>query len=495
MNEAEPRNDTTLVISGGTVVCEDALLPDHDVFVRNGRIAVIRPSARFAEAGRSSEDENLEVIDARGAYVAPGMIDVHSDYIEGVASPRPTAVMNLRAALLHADRELVAHGVTTMYHSLSMHGTREFNRKPIRSHENVSRLIGEIVALRANEGITHLMRHRLHLRIELDAVERFEEIKAYIENGSADMVSFMDHTPGQGQFADPAKYGEMLQGYQEMSDAEAMRIVSSLQAHDKLAFFQMEELARIAHSRGLAVSSHDDDSAEKLDCMEALGTVISEFPITLDVALDARARGMHTLAGAPNVVMGRSHSGNLSAREAICAGAIDMLCSDYYPAALLEAVFVLHRVCGIDLAKAFALVTVNPARAAGVGGEIGSIAPGKRADLIVVRELPAAEPMPGTVGAVRAIGAELRIAAGADADPAGPPPAAEGVPNGAAQAPIPVVTRTFVGGRCVYRSRYPMFGEEGWRSGEGAAADRASAARDAAFAEHEQAAAEKAQVA
>ena len=125
---------------------------------------------------------------------------------------------------------------------------------------------------------------------------------------------------------------------------------------------------------------------------------------------------MHTIAGAPNVMLGHSHSGNLSAREAVQAGAIDVLCSDYYPAALLDAVFTLRDACGLDIARAFALVTINPAKAAGIADEVGSIAVGKRADVLLVREISCGD---------------------------------------GARRTMPVVTRAFVGGHSVFRSHYP----------------------------------------
>ena len=139
---------------------------------------------------------------------------------------------------------------------------------------------------------------------------------------------------------------------------------------------------------------------------------------------------MHTIAGAPNVMLGHSHSGNLSAREAVQAGAIDVLCSDYYPAALLDAVFTLRDQCGLDIAKAFALVTINPAKAAGIADEVGSIAVGKRADVLLVREISCGE-----------------------GEGSGEHPVAG--PDGRVARTMPVVTRAFVGGRSVFRSHYP----------------------------------------
>lgn len=486
-------NDATLIISGGTVVCENAVLPDHDVYVRNGRIVAIRPSAHagsgrdcvdgrgcavgadrkgsssaVVDSAQSIIDEAFgsdavtsgsvasmpAIVDARGAYVAPGMIDVHSDYIESVASPRPSVVMDLRTSLIEADRELVAHGVTTMFHSLSVYQTSVFDHKPIRNFNNVAKLVGEVSRMKDGEERTHLIRHRLHLRVELDSVDRYDEIKRLVGGGNVDMLSFMDHTPGQGQYSDLALFGETLKGYRDLSDEQVAEIIELQQRSDKLSLGQMAELARLARTRGIAVASHDDDSTEKLACMEALDVAISEFPITLDIAESARTRGMHTLAGAPNVMMGHSHSGNLSAREAVAARAVDMLCSDYYPAALLGAVFVLHREVGLDLAEAFALVTANPARAAGIDAEVGSITVGKRADVIVVRELPFEE----------------------------------GSGQGA-----PVVTDAFVGGRRVYRSSYPLFAH--CDSEEHDAADRFAAVRRCAHEEVLQAQIEKVQVA
>lgn len=432
-------NDTTLIISGGTVVCEDAVLPDHDVFVRNGRIAAIRPSAGYRLADRD-DDATLSIVDARGAYVAPGMIDVHSDFIENVASPRPSVVMDLRTSLYQAERELVAHGITTIYHSLSVYGETIFDHKPIRNFENVTQLIDEVAAMRDAEELEHLMRHRLHLRIEIDSVDLYEQIKERIASGVVDMISFMDHTPGQGQYSDLEIFGDTLKGYRDISDEEVARIIEGQQQSDKITLAQMTELARLAQKRGMSVASHDDDSIEKLDRMASVNAAISEFPITMDVAFGARERGMHTLAGAPNVMMGHSHSGNLSAREAVQAKAIDILCSDYYPAAMLGAVFALNRTIGLDLAEAFALVTANPAKAAGVSDELGSIAVGKRADLIVVRELP--------------------------------------VRGDASEGSMPVVTEALVGGRCVHRSLYPLF--EGASEAHEERADRPIAIASAA---------------
>ena len=369
------------IIRGGTVVCADRVLPDCDVVVIDGRIAAIEPvGASDFDAQPDATMGVLPVVDARGAYVVPGLIDIHSDYVENVASPRPSVVMDLSTSLYKADRELVSHGVTTIFHSLSVYGAHVFDHKPIRDFGNVS--------------------------------------------------AFMDHTPEQGQYRDLLVFGDTLKGYRDVSDEDVRDIVRQQQESQKLTYAQITALAAVARERGVSIASHDDDSEDKLAFMDGLEATISEFPISLDIARAARARGMHTIAGAPNVMLGHSHSGNLSAREAVQAGAIDVLCSDYYPAALLDAVFTLRDQCGLDIAKAFALVTINPAKAAGIADEVGSIAVGKRADVLLVREISCGE-----------------------GEGSGEHPGAR--PDGRVARTMPVVTRAFVGGRSVFRSHYP----------------------------------------
>lgn len=419
------------IIRGGTVVCADRVLPDCDVVVIDGRIAAIEPvGASDFDAQPDATMGVLPVVDARGAYVVPGLIDIHSDYVENVASPRPSVVMDLSTSLYKADRELVSHGVTTIFHSLSVYGAHVFDHKPIRDFGNVSALIDRVAALRAGEERDHLIRHRLHMRVELDSVDLYDDIESFLRSGKVDLVSFMDHTPGQGQYRDLLVFGDTLKGYRDVSDEDVRDIVRQQQESQKLTYAQITALAAVARERGVSIASHDDDSEDKLAFMDGLEATISEFPISLDIARAARARGMRTIAGAPNVMLGHSHSGNLSAREAVQAGAIDVLCSDYYPAALLDAVFTLRDQCGLDIAKAFALVTINPAKAAGIADEVGSIAVGKRADVLLVREISCGE-----------------------GEGSGEHPVAG--PDGRVARTMPVVTRAFVGGRSVFRSHYP----------------------------------------
>ena len=435
---------TTTIIHGGAVILADRVAFAHDVVISGGRISAIEPTRPRPSSAA------LELIDAAGCYVAPGLIDIHSDYIETVASPRPSVVMDLQAALYEADRSLISQGITTIYHSLSVYQVLIFDHKPIRRFENVSRLIEHVSKLRKTETVDHLIRHRLHMRVELDAVDLLNDIENLLVSDKVDLISFMDHTPGQGQYSDLEVFSQTVKSYRDdLTEDEVRAIVQRHQEAAKFGPGEICRLSRLAKENGIAIASHDDDCAEALEFIWKLGASISEFPVSLEVARNARELGMHTIAGAPNVLLGYSHSGNLSARESVSAGVTSILCSDYYPAALLRAVFELHRSCGIDLAAAFALATINPARAVGIDGDFGEIAEGKRADILLIRELAAdtadAADVADTTDAADA--ADAADAPSQEARPASP--ASPG------KTSLPVVEEVLIEGCSVFKTRYP----------------------------------------
>ncbi|OPL08851.1 MAG: phosphonate metabolism protein PhnM [delta proteobacterium ML8_F1] len=364
-------------IINGKLVLPEGIVEGHDLIIEGSRIKDIVKTETREALGL-----DLRIIDARGGYVSAGFIDIHADYIEHIAAPRPSSLMDFKLALREAERELLTHGVTTMYHSLSLYKIKQTDDKPIRRKENVSRFIDLIAGTHHKK---HLIRHRFHARFEIDNVDSVEELVSYIEAGQVDLLSFMDHTPGQGQFWDLEGYKKMTRQYGlKMSDEELDAHIEKRLKTPKLSPRDCQRIAGYAREKGIAIASHDDDSIEKLHRIKAIGATISEFPITLEVAKKAKEMNLHTVAGAPNVLLGGSHSGNLSAHEAVAAGVVDILCSDYYPAAILHAVFKLHRDYGHDLSDMFKLVTLNPARAVHVDQDLGSIERGKLADLNII---------------------------------------------------------------------------------------------------------------
>lgn len=366
------------IIKNAKLLLPDRVAEAHHVWIKDDRIEKIT-------SGQTPLSDYYTIIDGQGGYLSPGFIDIHSDYIEHVTAPRPTALMDFDLSLREAERELLVHGVTTIYHSLSFYKEEAAYSKPIRKQENVKQLINKI---QDTHTARHLIRHRFHARLELEFLEGADHVRDYIDSNQIDLLSFMDHTPGQGQFSDIDKYKEISKGYsQDLTDEEIEKKIKIRQALPKLSQEDINELTDYALKRNIAVASHDDDSIEKIDEIKKMGISISEFPITLEVAKYAHKLGLKTVAGAPNVVLGGSHSGNLAAHEAISNKVIDILCSDYYPAALLHSVFKLHRDYGHPLHEMMNLITINPAKAVNICGDYGSIEVGKKADLVLIQTI------------------------------------------------------------------------------------------------------------
>jgi len=199
------------------------------------------------------------------------------------------------------------------------------------------------------------------------------------------LISLMDHTPGQRQFASIEKYYQYYQGKFGYTDAEMADYVAEKTEMNRLyAYANRRELAALARSRGLRQASHDDATFAHVEEAMELGVTIAEFPTTPEAAAAAHEHGMAVVMGAPNVVRGGSHSGNMSARDLAAAGQLDILSSDYAPVSLLHAAFLLHQTIDLPLPEAVAKVSLNPAQALGLGDR-GELAAGKRADLARVR--------------------------------------------------------------------------------------------------------------
>ncbi len=361
----------------GRVVTPDAVLEGHQVVVKKGKIIEI---SEFD--GKKTEGEKY--IDLNGAILMPGMIDIHSDMIENILQPRPTSLMDFSMGLYEAERQLAACGITTIFHSIAMFKEGNWDTKEIRLPKNVEKLAKLIHGLQEKQ---HLINNYHHLRYEIDNIECYDNIVDLVKEGCVQLLSLMDHSPGQGQYRDLNVYRRHLpNGGKNISDDEFDELINRELSKDLLSEEKMEELINMAAKRSIAVASHDDDSVEKIDTYQRLGVSISEFPITLEAARHAKEKGMYTLLGAPNVLRGKSHSGNLSAIDAIAEGVGDILCSDYYPQALLRSVFILCEKGVLPLHEAVKLVTLNPAKASKINQEKGSIEVGKDADLIIVSE-------------------------------------------------------------------------------------------------------------
>lgn len=361
-------------IVNGKIVMPGSILENKAILMEGDRIREIADTVSGAD----------EVIDAEGSYITPGFIDVHSDRIEQFLQPRPTSQMEFELALRICERELCACGITTIYHSMSLMKDEFFGAAPLRTRENV-RKFADLV--RAIHDHNHLIHHRVHLRIEIDNLDAAPIVRNMIEHKSVHEISFMDHTPGQGQYRDLEIYERSISRKRGLVDMTMDEILAYHKNKKVMTFEVLKKLTELAHANGIAVASHDDDTEEKLAVNQKIGVDISEFPIALQTAQAARDKGFFTVIGAPNILLGGSHSGNMSAADAIHAGCADILCSDYYPAAILHGIFAMHLKQGVPLWEMVRKATLNPAQAMKIDRDYGSLEPGKKADLLLIRVL------------------------------------------------------------------------------------------------------------
>lgn len=371
-----------IIIRNAAVVQPDRVLKQASVLIRGRFIEEVSEDPLFA-----IHHPGATVIDAKGAYVMPGFIDIHSDNIETVIQPRPQSMIDFELAMREQEKQLVNQGITTMYHSLTIMDTEvwgdEKKKKPkaqLRSQENLKKLVGLIRTFHEGD---HLIRHRFHCRYEITNTTGYDMLLGFIQNRDMQLLSFMDHTPGQGQYRDLEFFKNNVMG--EGSDEEKEALLQKRMHHARLTQEQIAHAADLAAGLGIPIASHDDDSLEKLDYVtQVLHAGICEFPIELPVAQRAHAMGMSVVVGATNILMGRSHSNNLSALEAIQNGCADILVSDYFPAAILHAIFLLYERGVLSLPQAVGMATLNPAKAVKIDAYQGSIEPGKYADLLLV---------------------------------------------------------------------------------------------------------------
>ncbi|MFT7371437.1 MAG: alpha-D-ribose 1-methylphosphonate 5-triphosphate diphosphatase [Oleiphilaceae bacterium] len=347
------------------IVLADTIIEDGSLLIEDGIIKAINPESVH----------NAKTIDLEGKILMPGMIDLHCDALEKEVEPRPNVHFPLDFACAQADKRNASAGITTVYHALSF----AHEELGVRNNNFAADIARAVHTWQPHA----LIDNRVHCRYEITDETALTVLKQLLNEDSMHMISMMDHTPGQGQFKDMAAYRNYLTlNYKKTAD-EVQVILERKEDAAAGAFARMEELAKAAHAAGISVASHDDDSAERIATMSGIGADISEFPITLEAAQAAKAAGMSTIFGAPNILRGKSQSGSMKAIEAIHEGVADCLCADYSPASLIVAIFRVPELSDLDLPAAIRLVTTNPAKAAGLSDR-GEIAVGKRADLIAI---------------------------------------------------------------------------------------------------------------
>ncbi len=320
-------------------------------------------------------------LSGRGLTLFPGIVDLHGDMLEREIEPRPKAILPIDLALFELDKRLAATGVTTAYAAISFHWHTHIT---LRSEEWAREIIATVNRLRASL----LADFYVHARFEVTNFEAGPVLTNLLEANQVHLISLMDHTPGQGQYRDIERYIHTMIEWRKtrsgvtVTEAELREQIQQRQDHPK-SWEMVSEVARLAQERSIPLASHDDDTEEKVEFVTDLGTTISEFPVTIEAAQAAKARGLHVIMGAPNALLGRSNTNNLSALDGIKAGVVDILAADYHPAAMLQAACGLAAQGLLPLHEAVKLISLNPANAAGLHDR-GSLEVGKLADLVVV---------------------------------------------------------------------------------------------------------------
>jgi alpha-D-ribose 1-methylphosphonate 5-triphosphate diphosphatase len=356
--------DETILTNASLVLSNSVL---HGTLVLRGDlIAEIQPGDSKAPGA----------IDMGGDTLIPGVVDVHTDNLERQVFPRSNARWPSRSALIAHDAQCAAAGVTTVLDALCL-GDLGFDKDRVRTFREG---VADLDALGAAD--LFKAEHFLHLRCEIPAADMLDLFAPVADHPSVRMVSLMDHTPGVGQYADLDRY-RALRRNGGMSDDEIDWRIAEMQAtRVRLRDMQRRTLLASLAGRDVTLASHDDRTEEEIAENAADGIHVSEFPVTLLAAQAAKRMGMQVVAGAPNLVRGGSHSGNVSVAALLAEHAVDALASDYVPSSLVEAAFQCAR-SGITLPAAVALVTEQPARLAGLTDR-GRLAPGWRSDLVRV---------------------------------------------------------------------------------------------------------------
>lgn len=320
-------------------------------------------------------------IDLQGDYLLPGLIDMHTDHLEKHIEPRPGVRWPGLQAVLSYEAQLKQAGISTVFDSLCVGNSL---RKPERTDLLTPMLDG---IQQARELGLLAVDHLLHMRMEITDPDLLELFAPFSQHPDIRLLSIMDHSPGQRQSPDVQHYKQRIQAHMGMSDTEVDAHVDFLlNASQTIGPEHRRQLCALAHERQWLLASHDDDSLEQVTLAKSLGMSIAEFPTTLQAAEAAKGKGMATVMGAPNVINGGSHSGNVAAHELASAGLLDILSSDYVPSSLLQACFLLaqRQDNDLDLPRATALASANVAHYLQLSDR-GQLAVGLRADLLQVR--------------------------------------------------------------------------------------------------------------
>lgn len=357
-----------IFITGGPLFDGENLYDQGSILIENGIVKKIFKHPVIAEAG---------CIHTNGNLIMPGIVDLHSDNLERNIEKRKGVFFDIEFALLNLDRQVAAWGITTFCHAISFAD----NELGLRSPKEAEKCVRTIKAFHSSNQA--LVKHKIHIRYEVGSHLSLDIIKKLIDENLVDMISIMDHTPGQGQFKSMESYMKFHSNEYDLENNEIREKAREKQNNNRRAWQMVNELAGIVKASNLPLLSHDDDTKDKVDLVKSMGVGASEFPVTMEAAKAAFSSGLKVFMGAPNLIRNLSTNGNLKTSDTLKHDLCTGLVSDYYPESLFQAAFMAARHTK-DLSRALNKVTSGPGSFLNAESSPGFLVPGGDADIIIV---------------------------------------------------------------------------------------------------------------
>ena len=362
---------STAILTNAQIVLPDEVI-QGTVVLESGKISDISHSATSVSSATDCEQQ----------YLIPGLVELHTDNLEKHFTPRPKVTWPGQPAVIAHDAQLIASGITTVFDAIALGDVNEGSHRI----ENLHAMLNAIRKAR-DEDILRA-EHMLHLRCEVCHEDVLELFEGLVNTPDVHLVSLMDHSPGQRQFTNMDKYRTYYMGKYHLDNNEIEEfIIKQRENSQRYSDTHRRQIVDICNKLNIPTASHDDATEAHVEESADMGMRIAEFPTTEVAAKLSHNKGMAVMMGAPNVVRGGSHSGNIAAHELAKLGVLDILSSDYCPTSILHAAFTLKKLDNKhDLPSAINTVTRNPAKAAKLDDR-GEIAIGKRADLVMLKEV------------------------------------------------------------------------------------------------------------
>ena len=359
----------------GTMILENARIVLANAVIETGYVVV--DDGVIVEVGEGSAPERGQSLG--GDLLLPGLVELHTDHLEAHVTPRPKVQWDPVAAVIAYDAQIATSGITTVLDLL-----RVWREEGSGEDDGQAATLTAAIDRARSAGLLRI-EHFLHLRCEVPMPKVVGDAAELIGRPDVRLLSLMDHTPGQRQFRDPQKLREYYRGKSGGTDAELdIMFARRIENHAQYAADNYVALVELAANHGTPLASHDDTTADHVEQAVRDHVAIAEFPTTVGAAAALHSAGIKVMMGAPNLIRGGSHSGNVATAELARAGMLDLMSSDYVPSSLLVAALRLPaELDNYDLPAALRTVSKTPAEVVGLTDR-GEIAAGKRADFIRV---------------------------------------------------------------------------------------------------------------